>query len=86
MRRNRDTIGEKRPASPVSAAVHAMRIATGEIKEDPEVLARKRARREFPPVKRGDSCQRLRTASPSVPRRLFQGVLDRIGRLSPAPS
>ena len=22
----------------------------------------------------------------SVPRRLFQGVLDRIGRLSPAPS
>ena len=48
MRRNRDTNGEKRPASPVSAAVHAMRIATGEIKEDPEVLARKRARREFP--------------------------------------
>ena len=48
MRRNRDANGEKCPASPVSAAVHAMRIATSEIKEDPEVLARKRARRELP--------------------------------------
>ena len=43
--------GEKRSNSPVSAAIQAMRIATGEAKEDPEVLERKRAKRVVPPTK-----------------------------------
>ena len=43
--------GEKRSNSPVTSAMHAMRIATGDVEEDPKVLERKRAKRAVPPTK-----------------------------------